>query len=86
MNALGRQLRDVSTRTVTYWEVGWGKFLTGVPWVALLMNRLQICAGHVPPSTCGRRVRGATIGMSPWGNPTHTAAASCGTAPTNQAS
>ena len=65
MNWLGRQLRDVSTFTVTYCDVGRWNRSTGIRMVALDMNRFQICAGQVPPSTCGMRVRGATMGMSP---------------------
>src|SRR5438093_6575765 len=80
------QFREVSIGTVTYWSTGFGKDRTGMCSVAVFMNSRQIWAGHVPPRTWGSRVRGATIEISPWGNPTHTAAESCGIAPTNQAS
>ena len=49
------------------------------------MKRRQICAGHVPPNTV-MRVKPPYIEICPCGNPTQTAAASCGIAPTNQAS
>ncbi len=52
--------------------------------VAFVMNRRQICAGHVPPNTV-MRVRGGAIERLSFGNPTHTAAVSCGIAPTNHA-
>ena len=48
------------------------------------MKSRQICAGHVPPNTV-MRVRGGSIGIDPSWKPTHTAAVSWGTAPTNHA-
>ena len=49
------------------------------------MKSRQIWAGQVPPKTV-MRVNPPYIEICPCGNPTHTAAASCGIAPTNHAS
>src|SRR5437588_7990197 len=48
---LGRQPRVTSIATDTYGVVGRGKFITGMPRMAFVMNTCQISAGHVPPST-----------------------------------
>src|SRR5215212_727678 len=73
-----------STLTLTYWTSGVGKSFTGMCAAALAMNAFQMNAGQVPPNTV-IRVLGGCIEICPCGNPTHTAAESCGIAPTNQA-
>src|SRR5207253_1765201 len=85
-NWFGRQYGScvTSTATDTYPTSGLGKSLTGRLAAACSMNTRQISAGHVPPKTV-IRVVGGIIDTCPRGNPTHTAAVSCGIAPTNQA-
>ncbi len=57
----------------------------GTPARAGPMNSDHTCAGHLPPVT-ERAVAGGTIGVAASGNPTHTAVASRGVYPMNQAS
>ena len=56
---------------------GVAKSFTGKSACAASITSFRIRAGKVPPYTL-RSVRGGTIGICPFGYPTHTAVAICG--------